>query len=95
MNRFNYFLRSPITHMDNSIGSRAQVMHGTKGKTSGGLRASNLKYNKHGKIVSKKRSAKARKEKRLQKAGWHTKKGEFGSFKKEGSKKRSRKRRTR
>ena len=80
--------------MDNSIGSRAQVMHGTKGKTSGGLRSSNLKYNKHGKIVSKKRSAKARKDKRLQKAGWHTKKGTFGSFKRD-SKGPSKKRRSR
>ena len=78
--------------MDNSIGSRAQVMHETKGQTSGGLRKKDLKYNKHGKIVSKKRSAKARKDKRLQKAGWHTRKGEFGSFKKEGSRRRSKRR---
>ena len=81
--------------MDNSVGSRAQVMHETKGQTIGGLRKKDLKYNKHGKIVSKKRSAKARKEKRLQKAGWLTKKGTFGSFKKEGKKKRSKGRKRR
>ena len=32
-----------------NIGSRAEVMHGTARKTSGGLLKSQLKYNKHGK----------------------------------------------
>ena len=36
------------------IGSRSQVMHGNAKKTSGGLTKSQLKYNKQGKIVSKK-----------------------------------------
>jgi len=58
-------------------------MHGTKDQTSGGLRKKDLKYNKHGRIVSRKRSARARREKRLSKAGYYTKKGTFGSFKKE------------
>ena len=40
-----------------TIGSRAQVMHGNAKKTSGGLTKSQLKYNKQGKIVSKKASA--------------------------------------
>ena len=65
-----------------SVGSRRQVMYGTKTHTSGGLQKKDLKYNKHGRIVSRKRSARARSEKRLRKAGYHTKKGIFGSFKK-------------
>ena len=61
------------------IGSRAQVMHGNALMTGGGLRKKDLKYNKQGKIVSKKKSSIAKKEKRLQKAGWTTKKGQFGA----------------
>ena len=66
------------------IGSRAQVMHGNAIMTGGGLRKKDLKYNKHGKIVSKKVSAIAKKEKRLQKAGYLTKKGQFGVIMKGG-----------
>ena len=40
------------------VGSRAQVMHGTAYKTKGGLKKSSLKFNKHGKIVSRAKSAK-------------------------------------
>ena len=47
------------------IGSRAQVMHGTAEKTSGGLTKSDLKYNKWGKIVSKVKSNQAKKDNRL------------------------------
>jgi hypothetical protein len=61
------------------IGSRAQVMHGNAKMTGGGLKKKDLKYNKQGKIVSKKMSSMAKKEKRLQKAGWVTKKGQFGA----------------
>lgn len=64
-----------------AIGSRAQVMHGTAHHTSGGLTKRDLKYNKHGRIVSAKKSAKAKKEKRLEKAGYKTKKGKFGFVK--------------
>ena len=63
------------------IGSRAQVMHGNAKMTGGGLKKKDLKYNKQGKIVSKKMSAIAKKEKRLQKAGYTTKKGQFGAIK--------------
>ena len=42
--------------------------------------------NKHGRIVSRKKYSKAKKENRLVKAGFHTKKGHFGSIKK-GSRK--------
>ena len=81
------------------VGSRAEVMHGTAEKTSygkSGLRKKDLKYNKQGRIVSKKMSARAKKEKRLVKAGYKTKKGVFGSFKegKRLSKRRSRRRRS-
>ena len=61
-----------------TIGSRAQVMHGTAKKTSGGLTKSQLKYNKQGKIVSKKASQSAKKSNNLVKAGWVTQKGVFG-----------------
>lgn len=61
-------------------GSRAQVMHGTAKMTGGGLKKKDLKYNKHGKIVSKKLSAIAKKEKRLEKAGWTTIEGQFGAM---------------
>jgi hypothetical protein len=63
-----------------SIGSRAQVMHGNAKKTSGGLTKSQLKYNKQGKIVSKKASALAKKNNRLVKAGYVTRKGVFGGL---------------
>jgi hypothetical protein len=65
-----------------AIGSRAQVMHGTAHHTSGGLTKKDLKMNKWGRIVSRKKSAKAKKDKRLEKAGYKTKKGKFGAIKK-------------
>ena len=61
------------------VGSRAQVMHGNAKMTGGGLKKKDLKYNKQGKIVSKKMSQRAKKEKRLQKAGYTTVKGQFGA----------------
>ena len=39
------------------VGSRAMVMHGTAEKTKGGLTKANLKYNKAGRIVSRRKSA--------------------------------------
>ena len=65
------------------IGSRAQVMHGIAKMTGGGLIKKQLKYNKHGKIVSRKASRAAKKSKNLVKAGYITKKGQFGVVKKE------------
>ena len=64
------------------VGSRAQVMHGNAKKTSGGLTKSQLKYNKQGKIVSKKASSAAKRNNNLVKSGWVTKKGVYGAFKK-------------
>jgi hypothetical protein len=41
-------------------GSRAEVLHGTAKRTSGGLTRDDLKKNKNGRIVSAKRSAAAK-----------------------------------
>jgi hypothetical protein len=62
-------------------GSRAQVYHGTAYKTSGGLKKPEILMNKNGRIVSKKKHTTAKKEKRLVKAGYGTKKGKFGFVK--------------
>ena len=67
------------------VGSRAQVWHGTAKKTSGGLMRKHLKKNKHGRIVSKKMSATAKKDKRLK--DFKTKKGTFKLFTKKKNKK--------
>ena len=59
-------------------GSRAEVWHGTAYKTSGGLTKSDLLQNKSGRIVSKAKHSSAKRENRLVKAGYGTKKGKFG-----------------
>jgi len=69
-------------------GSRAQVWNETSYKTPGGLLKSALTRS-HGRIVSLKKSRTAKKEKRLEKAGYFTKKGEFGSFRKSAKSRRS------
>tara|TARA_Y100000992_G_scaffold300804_1_gene270220 strand:- start:822 stop:1142 length:321 start_codon:yes stop_codon:yes gene_type:complete len=69
-------------------GSRAQVWHGTAYKTTGGLKKPNLLQNKYGRIVSSKKHATAKKEKRLVKAGYIAKKGKFGAVKTGATKKR-------
>ncbi len=63
---------------DTIIGSRAQVMHGTAYKTSGGLKKGDLLQNKSGRIVSRSKHNTAKREKRLLKHGYGTKKGKFG-----------------
>lgn len=63
-----------------SVGSRAQVMHGTAKKTSGGLTKKDLMYNKQGEIVSRAKAKLARAQKHLRKAGWTAKKGQFGAI---------------
>ncbi len=63
------------------IGSRAQVMHGTAHHTTGGLTKNDLKMNKWGRIVSRAKSSKAKKENRLSKMGYKTQKGKFGVVK--------------
>lgn len=67
-------------------GSRAQVWHGTSYQTPGGLNKSDLMKNKTGNIVSKLKHNTAKKEKRLAKHGWGTKKGKFGAVRLDGSK---------
>jgi len=69
-------------------GSRVQVMNGTAYKTPGGLVKSDLMMNKWGRIVSKLKHKTAKRERRLEKAGFFAQKGKFGVVKKEGSKKR-------
>lgn len=73
-----------------SVGSRAEVMHGNADNTSGGLKKSDLKYNKNGRIVSKRKSEKMKKEKgrRLKAAGFTlSKKGQkFGPKKSQKNK---------
>ena len=68
--------------IEHTIGTRAQVWHGNAKKTSGGLTKSALMMNKHGRIVSRKKHETAKREKRLVKAGYVTKKGHFGFIKK-------------
>ena len=75
-------------------GSRAQVWHQTAFKTPGGLEKHQLIMNKHGRIVSKKKHVTAKNEKRLEKAGYKTRKGKFGAIKTE-KKSKSKKSRTR
>jgi hypothetical protein len=73
------------------FGSRTQVFNGTACKTSGGLTKPQLVMNKWGRIVSAKKHATAKKEKRLEKYGYFAKKGQFGYVKKTARKSRSNK----
>lgn len=68
------------TRPPRAVGKRAQVWHGLARQTTGGLTKADLMMNKAGRIVSKKASERARAEKRLQKAGYTTKKGTFKLF---------------
>jgi len=90
-------MKRPVRHEDGTyhikgkkfselFGSRQQVMNGTAYKTSGELIKSDLLMNKWGRIVSAKKHRTAKKEKRLEKAGYFAEKGKFG-FVKKGSKK--------
>ena len=80
-----------MTGFSKAEGSRAEVFHGTAKHTSGGLEKSALLMNKHGRIVSAKKHKSAKREKRLLKHGYGTKKGKFGFVRVNGTKKRSRK----
>jgi hypothetical protein len=66
-----------------SVGSHAEVWHGTADHTSGGLKKSDLMKNKHGRIISKRKHALGKKAlKNLVKAGFKAKKGTFKLFRK-------------
>jgi hypothetical protein len=83
---------------DALIGTRAQVWHGTAYKTTGGLTKADLMQNKSGRIVSEKKHKTAKRENRLVKSGYGTKKGKFGWVKigsRRHSKKHSRSRKMR
>lgn len=73
-----------------AIGSRAQVWHGSADHTKGGLQKKDLMKNKHGRIVSRKKHFTAKREKRLVKAGFLTRKGHFGFVQKKHSRRRGR-----
>ena len=75
-----------------TIGTRAQVWHGTAKKTSGGLTKSHLMKNKHGRIVSRRKHASGKKSiKRLRRLGYVAKKGHFTLFHKGRKGRKSRK----
>ena len=68
-----------------TIGTRAEVFHGTAEKTGYGkdaLKKKDLLKNKSGRIVSRKKHMTAKKEKRLEKHGFYAEKGKFGFIKK-------------
>ena len=78
-----------------TFGSRAEVFHGNAKKTKYGLTKAGLIKNKHGEIVSRKKSIAAKKEKRLEKYGYFTKKGVFGYVKRDTKVNKSKAKRTR
>lgn len=66
---------------DTLFGSRQCVGHGTAYKTSGGLTKKDLIQTKDGRWKSLSKHKSAKKEKRLEKAGYFTQKGKFGYVK--------------
>jgi hypothetical protein len=82
---------------DTLFGSRASVYHGNAYKTVGELVKSDIMMNKNGRIVSVRKHNTAKREKRLVRAGYLTKKGHFGFIKngKNGKMSRGRKSRSR
>lgn len=66
-----------------TVGTKAQVYHGTAKHTSGGLHKKDLMKTRKGRIVSKRKHAAGLKAlKQLKKAGYVAKKGTFKLFKK-------------
>ena len=67
-----------------TVGTKAQVWHGTAKHTSGGLTKKDLMKTRKGRIVSKKKHAAGQKAiKKLKKLGYVAKKGTFKLFKKQ------------
>ena len=87
LDSFFFFIYFIMTNKVLTFGSRIQVYRGHAKKTSGGLTKSDLMMNKHGRVVSKAKHFTAKKEMRLLKHGYGTKKGKFG-YVKVGSKSR-------
>tara|TARA_B100000700_G_scaffold316904_1_gene407266 strand:+ start:284 stop:610 length:327 start_codon:yes stop_codon:yes gene_type:complete len=88
------------TGYSQTVGTRAQVWHGTAKKTSGGLTKKDLMM-KNGRIKSRRASQKAKRNNNLKKAGWTFKRGTFGAVRigeerkgRKGRSKGSRKRRS-
>ena len=76
-----------------TIGSKAEVFHGTALKTSGQLRKRDLVKTRKGRIVSRKKQAAGKKAiKRLFALGYKPKKGKFSLMKSKKSSRRTRKR---
>jgi hypothetical protein len=66
-----------------TVGSKAQVFHGTAKHTSGGLKKKDLMKTKNGRIVSKRKHAAGKKAiTKLRKLGYVAKKGTFKLFSK-------------
>ena len=78
---------------EKTVGSRAEVYHGTAKHTSGNITKNGLMKNKRGCIVSKKKHYLAKKNKFLVKAGYKTTRGVFKLFHKNSSRSRSTKKR--
>lgn len=77
------------------VGSRREVWNGTAQKTGYGKKAltrDGLIKNKWGRIVSRKKHMKGKKDglKRLHAKGWYAKKGKFGATQRKGKKTSSR-----
>jgi hypothetical protein len=70
-----------------TVGSKAQVFHGTAKHTSGGLTKKDLVQNKHGRIVSRRKMMAGKKAlKFLTRKGYKARKGSFKLFKKHSRK---------
>jgi len=79
-----------------TIGSKAEVFHGTAKHTSGGLKKKDLVKTRKGRIVSRKKQAAGRKAiKRLFALGYKPSKGRFSLMRKSMAKKSSRRTRKR
>lgn len=75
-----------MTEFEHTVGSKAQVFHGTAKHTSGGLEKKDLVKNKHGRIVSRKKLAAGKKAlKYLTRKGYKARRGTFKLFKKHRS----------
>lgn len=74
--------------VEKTVGSKAEVFHGTAKHTSGGLTKKDLMRTKAGRIVSRKKHAAGKKAiQRLFKLGYKPKKGSFGLFTRKASRK--------